>query len=295
MPKRDRLFDVDAFRVRPDHAVDLAALPTKVPDVYKDKDEYEDLLEERTKRLRHLQNLLYADDRHALLVIFQAMDAAGKDGAIKHVMSGVNPQGCQVFSFKAPSVEELDHDFLWRAVRCLPERGRIGLFNRSYYEETLVVRVHREILDHQPLPEKIRSSDDIWADRYRSIRHFEQHLVRNGTRIVKFFLHLSKEEQRTRFLERIDDPEKQWKFSAGDVRERGHWDAYQQAYAETIAATSTDDAPWYAIPADGKKNARLLISEVLIRTLEELPLKFPAATETPEALAALRAQLVAEG
>jgi PPK2 family polyphosphate:nucleotide phosphotransferase len=295
MPKRDQRFDVDAFRVRPDQPVDLADLPTKVADVYEDKAEYEELLEARTKRLRHLQNLLYADDRHALLVIFQAMDAAGKDGAIKHVMSGVNPQGCQVFSFKAPSVEELDHDFLWRAVRCLPERGRLGLFNRSYYEETLVVRVHRDILDRQPLPEKIGESADIWAERYRSIRHFEQHLVRNGTRIVKFFLHLSKEEQRTRFLERIDDPEKQWKFSAGDVRERGHWDAYQQAYGETIAATSTDDAPWYAIPADGKKNARLFISEVLIRTLEALPLAFPAATETPEALAALRAQLVAEG
>ena len=295
MPKRESTFDVDAFRIRPDQPLDLAALPTKVADLYADKDEYEELLEARTKRLRHLQNLLYADDRHALLVIFQAMDAAGKDGAIKHVMSGVNPQGCQVFSFKAPSVEELDHDFLWRAARCLPERGRIGLFNRSYYEETLVVRVHSDILARQPLPESIRAADDIWAQRYRSIRHFEQHLVRNGTRIVKFFLHLSKEEQRTRFLERIDDPEKQWKFSAGDVRERGHWDEYQHAYAETLAETTTDEAPWYAIPADGKKNARLLISEVLIRTLEALPLKFPAATESPEALAALRAQLLAEG
>ncbi len=295
MPTPDRRFDVDAFRVRPDHPVDLASRATKVADVYADKAEYEKLLDQHTKQLRHLQNLLYADDRHAVLVIFQAMDAAGKDGAIKHVMSGVNPQGCQVFSFKAPSVEELDHDFLWRAVRCLPERGRIGLFNRSYYEETLVVRVHPEILARQPLPEKIRDSEEIWGDRFKSIRHFEQHLARNGTRIVKFFLHLSKEEQRTRFLERIDDPEKQWKFSAGDVRERGHWDAYQAAYAETLAATSTEEAPWYAIPADGKKNARLLISEVLIRTLEELPLRFPAGTETPDSLAALRAQLVAEG
>ena len=295
MPKRESSFDVDAFRVRPDDQVDLAKLPTKVADLYGDKAEYEELLKARTKRLRHLQNLLYADDRHALLVIFQAMDAAGKDGAIKHVMSGVNPQGCQVFSFKAPSVEELDHDFLWRSVRCLPERGRIGLFNRSYYEETLVVRVHGDILARQPLPESIRSADDIWAQRYRSIRHFEQHLVRNGTRIVKFFLHLSKEEQRVRFIERIDDPEKQWKFSAGDVRERGHWVEYQRAYAETIAETTSDEAPWYAIPADGKKNARLLISEVLIRTLEAMPLKFPASTESPEALAALRAQLLAEG
>lgn len=295
MAKGDARVDVDAYRVRPDQSVDLAALPTKVPDLYQDKDDYEKQLDARTKRLRHLQNLLYADDRHALLVIFQAMDAAGKDGAIKHVMSGVNPQGCQVFSFKAPSVEELDHDFLWRAVRCLPERGRIGLFNRSYYEETLVVRVHRDILERQPLPDKVREAEDIWAERFRSIRHFEQHLARNGTRIVKFFLHLSKEEQRTRFLERIDDPEKQWKFSAGDVRERGHWDAYQHAYAEALAATSTDDAPWYAIPADGKKNARLLISEVLIQTLEALPLRFPAGSESPESLAALRAQLVAEG
>jgi PPK2 family polyphosphate:nucleotide phosphotransferase len=294
MSKRDRRIAIGRFRVAPDQPVDLAALPTKVDDVYADTAEYEELLDDRVKRLRHLQNLLYADDRHAVLVIFQAMDAAGKDGAIKHVMSGVNPQGCQVFSFKAPSQEELDHDFLWRAVRCLPERGRIGLFNRSYYEETLVVRVHEAILRGQPLPEEIRAAKDIWEQRFTSIRDFEQHLARNGTRVVKFFLHLSKEEQRVRFLERIDDPEKHWKFNAGDVRERGHWDAYQHAYTEMLSATSTADAPWYAIPADGKKNARLFISEVLIQTLEALPLEFPAASETAESLAALRAQLMAE-
>jgi PPK2 family polyphosphate:nucleotide phosphotransferase len=294
MSKNERRMDVGRFRIPVEHPVDLAALPTKVADVYSDNADYEDLLKDRVKRLRHLQNLLYADDRHALLVIFQAMDAAGKDGAIKHVMSGVNPQGCQVFSFKAPSAEELDHDFLWRAVRCLPERGRIGLFNRSYYEETLVVRVHESILQGQPLPDEIRAAPDIWDQRFASIRDFEQHLSRNGTRIVKFFLHLSKEEQRVRFLERIDDPEKHWKFNAGDVRERGHWDAYQHAYAEMLSATSTTEAPWYAIPADGKKNARLFISEVLIRTLEEMPLAFPAASESAESLAALRAQLMAE-
>ncbi len=294
MPKSDQNCDPSRFRIAEGTPVDLAKLPTNVSELFRDKSEYEELLEDRTKRLRHLQTLLYADNSTALLVIFQAMDAAGKDGAIKHVMSGVNPQGCQVFSFKAPSSEELDHDFLWRAARCLPERGRIGLFNRSYYEEALVVRVHRGILENQPLPESIRSAPDIWEQRFRSMRDFEAHLTRNGTRIVKFFLHMSKEEQRERFIARIDDPEKQWKFSAGDVRERGHWEEYQSAYAEVLAATSTTDAPWYAIPADSKKNARLLMSEVLIRTLEALPLKFPAGSETPESLAALRQQLLAE-
>lgn len=295
MAKSDRRIDVADFLIGPDQEVDLAKLPTRVADVYADEADYEQLLAARTRRLRQAHDLLYADNRHSLLVIFQAMDAAGKDGAIEHVMSGVNPQGCQVFAFKAPSSEELDHDFLWRAVRSLPERGRVGIFNRSYYEETLVVRVHRAILDAQPLPEEIRSAPDIWEQRFRSIRHFEDHLVRNGTKVVKFFLHLSKEEQRKRFLDRIDDPQKQWKFSSGDVRERGHWDAYQVAYAEALAATSTPAAPWYAIPADDKKNARLFISEVLIQALNALPLSFPAATETVESLAALRAQLVAEG
>ncbi len=294
MSNSDRRLDAARFRLDAGHGVNLAALPTKVPDVYADTAEYDALLQDRITRLRHLQNLLYADDRHALLVIFQAMDAAGKDGAIKHVMSGVNPQGTQVFSFKAPSTEELDHDFLWRAVRCLPERGRIGLFNRSYYEETLVVRVHQSILARQPLPDGIREAPDIWEQRFASIRHFEQHLARNGTRVVKCFLHLSKEEQRVRFLERIADPEKHWKFNAGDVRERGHWAAYQAAYTEMLAATSTEEAPWYAIPADDKKNARLFISEVLIRALEDLPLAFPDASESPESLAALRKQLMAE-
>lgn len=296
MAKREAGSELAAFRLASrDKSVALDRLPTKVKDIYADTAEYEALLDARTKQLRHLQNLLYADDRHALLVIFQAMDAAGKDGAIKHVMSGVNPQGCQVFSFKAPSSEELDHDFLWRAVRCLPERGRIGLFNRSYYEETLVVRVHESILAGQPLPDAIRDAPDIWEQRFTSIRDFEAHLARNGTTVVKIFLHLSKEEQRARFLERIDNPEKHWKFNAGDVRERGHWDAYQVAYAEMLAATSTDDAPWHVIPADDKKNARLFVSEVLIDALVKMPLAYPGASESAESLAALRAQLVAEG
>lgn len=295
MAKGEAVSNASAFRIASGATVALDRLPTKVKDIYADTVEYETLLKARTKQLRHLQNLLYADDRHALLVIFQAMDAAGKDGAIKHVMSGVNPQGCQVFSFKAPSSEELDHDFLWRAVRCLPERGRIGLFNRSYYEETLVVRVHDSILAGQPLPAAIRQAPDIWEHRFASIRDFEAHLARNGTTVVKIFLHLSKEEQRTRFLERIDDPEKHWKFNAGDVRERGHWDAYQAAYAEMLAATSTDEAPWHAIPADDKKNARLFVSEVLIEALSKLPLAYPVASESSDSLAVLRAQLVAEG
>ncbi len=282
------------FRHSAGAVADLSLLPTRIDSIHDGKGDYEKKLKRATKELRHYQTMLYADDRYSLLVIFQAMDAAGKDGAIKHVMEGVNPQGTQVFSFKAPSREELDHDFLWRAAMRLPERGRIGIFNRSYYEEVLVVRVHPAILAGQPLPEEIRGAADIWQQRYRSINDFESHLVRNGTRVVKFFLHLSKDEQRKRFLERIDDPEKQWKFSEADMKERAHWDRYQEVYGEMIGATSTAAAPWWVIPADSKKTARLLISSVLISELSSLPLRFPAGGESAEKLAELRAKLESE-
>jgi PPK2 family polyphosphate:nucleotide phosphotransferase len=224
-------------------------------------------------------SLLYAHNRYALLLIFQAMDAAGKDGAIKHVMSGVNPQGCQVFSFKQPSAQELEHDFLWRTTRCLPERGRIGIFNRSYYEEVLVVRVHPEILQAQGLPDEVLNSDRFWEDRYRSIVDLESHLYANGTRIIKFFLHLSKDEQRRRFLDRIDDPDKNWKFSRADINERARWHEYRQAYEACIAATNTNTAPWYIVPADDKENARLIISQVILDTLDRLKMTYPEPDE----------------
>ena len=221
------------------------------------------------------QSRLYAHNRSALLVIFQAMDAAGKDGAIKHVMSGVNPQGCQVFSFKHPSPQELDHDFLWRTTACLPERGRIGIFNRSYYEDVLITRVHPEILAAQNLPADPLPPDDFWRHRYQSINSFEKHLHRNGTQIVKFFLHLSKEEQRRRFLARIDAPEKNWKFSPADLHERTRWTDYMIAYEACLSATSTVHAPWYVVPADDKQNARLIISKVIVDTLARLNLHYP--------------------
>jgi PPK2 family polyphosphate:nucleotide phosphotransferase len=222
-----------------------------------------------------LQNLLYADDRYALLLVFQAMDAAGKDSCIKHVMSGVNPQGCQVYSFKHPSAEELDHDFLWRTQRALPERGRIGIFNRSYYEEVLVVRVHPEILRAQKVPHELLDDADIWDKRYRSIAEMEAHLHRNGTRILKFFLHVSKEEQAERFVARIDDPEKNWKFSSKDVEERKFWKDYMRAYEDCLAATSTKRAPWYVVPADDKANARLIVARIIVETLKQLDLAYP--------------------
>jgi PPK2 family polyphosphate:nucleotide phosphotransferase len=221
------------------------------------------------------QSLLYADNRYALLLIFQAMDAAGKDGAIKHVMSGVNPQGCQVFSFKHPSAQELEHDFLWRTTRCLPERGHIGIFNRSYYEEVLIVRVHPEILRSQDLPDEDIAGAKIWQHRYRSILDLEKHLNRNGTRVVKFFLHLSKEEQRRRFLARIDDPDKNWKLSRPDIEERKRWKDYQRAYEDCLTATSPKIAPWYVVPADDKENARLIISQVILDSLDKLKMSYP--------------------
>ncbi len=242
---------------------------------YKSKEQYEELLEEHKAELSDLQGLLYANSRYAVLLLFQAMDAAGKDGAIKHVMSGVNPQGCQVFSFKHPSAEELEHDFLWRTTRCLPERGRIGIFNRSYYEEVLIARVHPEILRSEKLPEAALDGKSLWRERYRSIVDLENHLHRNGTRIIKFFLHLSKEEQRKRFLERIDAPEKNWKISLADIEERKLWKDYMKAYEACLSATSTPNAPWYVVPADDKPNARLIISRVILDTLKELRLSYP--------------------
>jgi PPK2 family polyphosphate:nucleotide phosphotransferase len=279
------------FAVPAGKKVRLNDHPTLVDPFFKSKAEYEDILDRHVRKLSEQQSLLYADDRYAVLLIFQAMDAAGKDGAIKHVMSGINPQGCQVFSFKHPSAEDLEHDFLWRTTVCLPERGRIGIFNRSYYEEVLIVRVHPEILQGQRLPREALNGD-IWSGRFRSITDLEHHLHRNGTRVVKFFLHLSKEEQRKRFLERIDKPEKNWKFSQSDLAERGLWKDYMKAYEECISATSTTDAPWYIVPADDKRNARLIISSVVLDTLESLELKYPKADKARiKELQSLRDQL----
>lgn len=268
--------DVEQFRVRPGRKVELGRWSTKVRDFYADEADAQARLAAGVARTSELQDKFYASDRHSLLLIFQAMDAAGKDGAIKHVLSGVNPQGCQVSSFKQPSSEELDHDFLWRTTLRLPERGRIGVFNRSHYEEVLVVRVHPEYLAAQRLPDEPRpDSKRFWQQRLRSIRDYESHLHRNGTVIVKFFLHVSKEVQRQRFLDRIDHPEKNWKFALGDVEERQHWDQYMHAYGQALGATSTRDSPWYVIPADDKKNARLIMSSVINQTLESLDLAYP--------------------
>jgi len=266
---------IKKFRVREGEKVNLKKWPTRVKPFYKPGDDYKRLLAEHVKGLRKFQSLLYAANRHAILLIFQAMDAAGKDGAIKHVLSGVNPQGCQVFSFKHPSSTELAHDFLWRTTCSLPERGRIGIFNRSYYEEVLVVRVHPEILRAENLPDKLLDDDKFWQKRFHSIVEFEKHLRRNGTRIIKFFLHLSKEEQRKRFLARIEDPDKNWKFSHDDIKERAFWKQYMAAYAECLGATSTDNAPWFVVPADDKENARLIISQIVLDTLAELNDTYP--------------------
>jgi len=285
----------DDFRLRPGKNVDLSKWPTKGKPVYTSKDEYEELLREHIEKLSDQQNLLYADNRHALLLIFQAMDAAGKDSSIKHVMSGVNPQGCQVFSFKHPSTEELAHDFLWNATRRLPERGHIGIFNRSYYEEVLIVRVHRQILNNEDLPEEVVDKKHFWRDRYRSIVNLEDHLHRNGTRVVKFFLHLSKGEQKKRFLKRIDDPEKNWKFSADDIKERKYWKQYMKAYEECLSATSTHTAPWYIVPADDKENTGLIISRIVLDALESLKMAYPKTSpQRRRELQAIRKQLVKE-
>ena len=266
------------FRVGPGAKIKLKEWPTRVKPVYKSKKQYRKLLEAHVKELSSLQRLHYASNRYALLLIFQAMDAAGKDGAIRHVMSGVNPQGSEVFSFKQPSTEELEHDFLWRTTRRLPERGRIGIFNRSYYEEVLVVRVHPEILRAQGLPVDLLDGKTIWKERYRSIVDLEEHLHRNGTRIVKVFLHLSKDEQRKRFLERIDEADKNWKFSLSDIHERKYWKHYMQAYEACLSATSTHHAPWYVVPADDKENARLIVSQIVLDALNELKMEYPKTT-----------------
>ena len=267
--------NIKKFRVREGDRVRLKEWPTRVKPCYTSKQHYENILAGHVEKLNARQSLLYAQNQYALLLIFQAMDAAGKDGAIKHVMSGVNPQGCQVFSFKQPSAEEMEHDFLWRTNRCLPERGHIGIFNRSYYEEVLIVRVHPEILRRQGLPAEDLDDQKIWPHRYRSILELEKHLHRNGTRVVKFFLHLSKEEQRRRFLARLDDPDKNWKFSLADLEERKRWKDYQRAYEACLTATSTKIAPWHVVPADDKANARLIISQVILDTLGKLQMSYP--------------------
>ncbi len=280
------------FRVREGDEVYLKKWPTKVDPVYKSKEQYQELLEQHVAQLSSQQQLLYASNRHAILLIFQGMDAAGKDGAIAHVMSGVNPQGCQVFSFKHPSPTELQHDFLWRTARELPERGRIGIFNRSYYEEVLIVRVHPEILRSEAIPGTPHHDKKVWHDRYRSITNLERHLHGNGTRIIKFFLHLSKEEQRKRFLARIDEPEKNWKFSAADIAERKFWTRYMKAYEECLTATSTRNAPWYVVPADDKENARLIVSRIALDTLEGLKMTYPkTSAERRRELLSIRRQL----
>ncbi|UAJ12786.1 ADP-polyphosphate phosphotransferase [Polymorphobacter megasporae] len=266
------------FRVHEDATVDLGHWPTEVDPVYKSKKQYKSLLQKHVDKLSELQRLHYASNRYALLLIFQAMDAAGKDGAIRHVMSGVNPQGCQVFSFKHPSAAELEHDFLWRTTRDLPARGRIGIFNRSYYEEVLITRVHPKILQGEGLPDLPADDDSVWHDRYRSIRDLETHLHCNGTRIVKFFLHLSKDEQRKRFLARIDEPDKNWKFSMNDIVERGFWKEYMKVYGECLGATSSEDSPWYVVPADDKENARLIVSQIILDTFDGLKMAFPKTT-----------------
>ncbi|HWI13711.1 MAG TPA: ADP-polyphosphate phosphotransferase [Burkholderiales bacterium] len=283
------------FRVRHGAKLRLEKERTKVRPYYQSEADYERRLTEHVELLRKLQPKLYAHNRYALLVILQAMDAAGKDGVIKHVMSGVNPQGCEVHSFKHPSEEVLEHDFLWNASRHFPERGRIGIFNRSYYEEVLIVRVHRNILDAELLPDETRRDGSLWRDRYRSIREIERHLHDNGTRVVKLFLHISKEEQCRRFLARLEEPDKNWKLSAADLEERKYWDDYMQAYAACLSATSTKHAPWYVVPADDKKNARLIVSQVILDTLSALPLAYPEPDAKRRAeLKTIRSALLAE-
>jgi PPK2 family polyphosphate:nucleotide phosphotransferase len=267
--------DPNDHRVRPGEKVDLAQRSTKTVPVYDSKKAYKKMLEAQVDELSELQRLNYASNRKAVLLIFQGMDTAGKDGAIRHVMSGVNPQGCQVFSFKQPSAEELEHDFLWRTTKRLPERGRIGIFNRSYYEEVLVVRVHPELLRAQGFSDDAVAGHAIWDERLKSITDLEAHLHNNGTRVIKFFLHLSKEEQRKRFLARIDEPEKNWKFSLADIQERRHWDDYMRAFEACLSATSTKESPWFVIPADDKKNARLIISQIIVEALRDLKMSYP--------------------
>ncbi len=270
--------DAKDFRVRPGEKVKLEDCPTVVKPFCKSKKEYEKVLGQHIEELSSQQRLQYASNRYALLLIFQGIDAAGKDGAIRHVMSGINPQGCAVFSFKQPSAEELEHDFLWRTTCRLPERGRIGIFNRSYYEDVLVVRVHPELLRSRGLSAELHDENKIWKERYRSIVDMESHLYRNGTRTVKMFLHISKEEQRKRFLARIDDPNKHWKLGVSDIHERKYWKQYKEAYEDCLSATSTQHAPWYVVPADDKENARLIVSQIVLDAFGELKLAYPKTT-----------------
>jgi PPK2 family polyphosphate:nucleotide phosphotransferase len=270
--------ETKSFRVPPGKKVDLNDWPTFVDPAYKSKQQYQELLEQHVHELSSLQQLHYASNSHALLLIFQGMDSAGKDGAIRHVMSGVNPAGCEVVSFKQPSADELEHDFLWRTICRLPERGRIGIFNRSYYEEVLVVRVHPEILRAQGLPEELRGEKGIWEKRFNSIVNMEKHLHRNGTETIKIFLHISYQEQRKRFLARIDEPEKNWKFSASDIHERKYWKQYMKAYEDCFRATSTHRSPWYVVPADDKDNARLIVSQIILDTMRQLKMAYPRTT-----------------
>ncbi|MEO8339441.1 MAG: ADP-polyphosphate phosphotransferase [Nitrospirota bacterium] len=270
------------YRVSHGKKLKLDEWPTVGKPICKSKKQYRELLEENVEQLSALQRLHYASNRYALLIIFQGMDAGGKDGAIRHVMSGVNPQGCEVHSFKQPTPTELEHDFLWRTTRVLPERGRIGIFNRSYYEEVLIVRVHPELLLRQQLPEDLRDEKHIWDERYRSIVDFEGHLHRNGTRIIKLFLHLSKDEQKRRFLERIDEADKNWKFGTADLNERQYWAQYMDAYEKCLKATSSHHAPWYVVPADDKHDARLIVSRIVLDTLGELKMAYPKTTPKRE-------------
>ncbi len=280
------------YRVQPGHKVRLGDWPTDGTPICKSKKKYHKLLAEHVEALSALQRVHYASHRYALLLIFQSMDAGGKDGAIRNVLSGVNPAGCEVFSFKQPSAEELDHDFLWRTTRRLPERGRIGIFNRSYYEDVIVTRVHPEILRAQELPPELVCEKTIWEERFRSIVEMEAHLHRNGTKIVKIFLHLSKDEQRKRFLARIDDPDKNWKLSAADSHERKYWDHYMSAYESCLAATSTENAPWHVIPADDKHNARLIVSQIVLDAFHDLKIAYPKTTaKRREELESIRKEL----
>ena len=287
--------DTEKFLVKQGSKLDLKDHPTDFTGDYTDKKMAVKDLKKNIDRLRELQDVLYAQNVYSLLIVFQAMDTAGKDGAIKHVMSGVNPQGCQIVSFKVPSDEERDHDFLWRCQKAVPERGRIGIFNRSHYEEVLVVRVHPGILHAAQLPAEVKEDKHVWKKRYRQIRDWEDYLAENGTHILKFFLNVSREEQKNRFLARIDTPEKNWKFSASDFKERGFWDDYMNAYEDAIGATSTERSPWYVVPADKKWFTRLAVSEVIVQKLASLDLHYPVVTPEHRAeLAELRKQLEAE-
>jgi len=283
----DSDFDAGRFRVLPDVRVDLSEYPALISPVYASTFNYHEMLREHVSELSELQQVFYTDNRYAVLLIFQAMDAAGKDSCIRHVMTGINPQGCSVHSFRHPSIEEYEHDFLWRSNAVLPERGHIGIFNRSYYEEVLIARVHPEIMESEGVAGVGIPTEEVWQGRYRSINDLERHLTANGTRVVKFFLHLSPEEQRKRFLKRIDRPEKNWKFSMADIEERRFWDEYMHAYASCLSETSSKDAPWYIVPADDKKTARLIVSSIILNLFRSFNLQYPKAG--PERVKELKA------